>query len=188
MTSSNTWHPIGIVFNQSHIWNLHLRFHKVLQLSNLFWKKIGYFGMVLRNVGDIIKHNRKLRKMFLSPRRESNPQPSDLGWDALTIELPGVRWQREGHDMYRFVSATHVLVNSSVYMSVYLHTYIYSLIRYIDIYRLLFSSTRVALTNRYISWHPLCHLSTGSSMVRASHRRSEGCGFDSRLGLFRSLR
>ena len=31
----------------------------------------------------------------------------------------------------------------------------------------------------------------GSSMVRASHRRSEGCGFDSRLGLrniFLSLR
>ena len=26
------------------------------------------------------------------------------------------------------------------------------------------------------------HLSPGSSMVRASHRRSEGCGFDSRLG------
>ena len=29
----------------------------------------------------------------------------------------------------------------------------------------------------------LCHLSPGSSMVRASHRRSKGCGFDSYLGL-----
>ena len=29
----------------------------------------------------------------------------------------------------------------------------------------------------------LCHLSPGSSMVRASHRGSKGCGFDSRLGL-----
>ena len=37
----------------------------------------------------LLKLNRKLRKMFLSPRRESNPQPSDLRWDALTIELPG---------------------------------------------------------------------------------------------------
>ena len=27
--------------------------------------------------------------MFLSLRWESNPQPSDLRWDALTIELPG---------------------------------------------------------------------------------------------------
>ena len=41
--------------------------------------------------------------MFLSPRRESNPQSFDLRWDALTIELPGLRWQREGHDVYRFV-------------------------------------------------------------------------------------
>ena len=55
--------------------------------------------------------------MFLRPRRESNPQPSDLWWDALTIELPGLRWQREGHDMYRFVSATHVLLNGSLDMS-----------------------------------------------------------------------
>ena len=57
--------------------------------------------------------------------------------------------------------------------------------------RLLFSSTCVALTNRCISWRSLCHLSPGSSMVRASHWTSEGCGFDSRLGLrniFLSLR
>ena len=26
----------------------------------------------------LLKLNRKLRKMFLSPRQESNPQPSDL--------------------------------------------------------------------------------------------------------------
>ena len=59
--------------------------------------------------------------MFLSPRRQSNLQPSDLQWDALTIELPGLRWRREGHDMYRFVSATtHILLNSNLDMSVYL--------------------------------------------------------------------
>ena len=45
---------------------------------------------------------------------------------ALTIELPGLRWQREGHDMHRFVSATRVLKNSSLDMSVYLiNEYIY---------------------------------------------------------------
>ena len=46
---------------------------------------------------------RKLRKMFLSPKRESiNPQPSQLWWDALTIDLSyhaGVRSQREGYTM-----------------------------------------------------------------------------------------
>ena len=36
------------------------------------------------------------------------------------IGLPGHRWQREDHDMYRFVRATHVLLNRSVDMSVYL--------------------------------------------------------------------
>ena len=38
----------------------------------------------------LLKLYRKLRKMFLSPRRESNPQPSKLRWDALTIALPGL--------------------------------------------------------------------------------------------------
>ena len=41
----------------------------------------------------------------------------------------------------------------------------------------------MSLTNQDISQLSLCHLSLGSSMVRASHRRSEVCGFDSRLGL-----
>ena len=41
----------------------------------------------------------------------------------------------------------------------------------------------MSLTNQDISQSSLCHLNLGSSMVRASHRRSEGCGFDSRLGL-----
>ena len=53
----------------------------------------------------LLKLYRKLRKTSLSPRRESNPQPSDLRWDALTIELPGLRWQRGGHNMYRFDKA-----------------------------------------------------------------------------------
>ena len=68
----------------------------------------------------LLKLYSKLRKMFLSPRRESNTQPSHLQWDALTIELPGLRWQREDKDMYRFVSATHVQLNSSLDMPVYL--------------------------------------------------------------------
>ena len=57
----------------------------------------------------LLKLYRKLRKRFLNPRLESNPQPSDLRRDALTIELPGLRWQREGYDVYWFVRATYVL-------------------------------------------------------------------------------
>ena len=34
-----------------------------------------------------------------------------------------------------------------------------------------------------ISWTLACHLSLGSSIVRASHRSSEGCGFHPSLGL-----
>ena len=33
------------------------------------------------------------------------------------------------------------------------------------------------------NFHLAHHLSLGSSMIRASHRSSEGCGFDARLGL-----
>ena len=32
------------------------------------------------------------RKRYLSPRRGSNPQPFDDRWDAVTIELPRLRW------------------------------------------------------------------------------------------------
>ena len=56
----------------------------------------------------------------------------------------------------------------------------------LDIYRHIETAelgVRMSLTNRDISQLSLCHLSLGSSMVRASHWRSEGCGFDSRLGL-----
>ena len=41
---------------------------------------------------------------------------------------------------------------------------------------------RMSLTKQDISQPSLCHLSLGSSMVRASQRRSECCRFDSRLG------
>ena len=69
----------------------------------------------------LLKLNRKLRKIFLNPRRESNPQLSDLWWDALTIGLPGLRWQREGYGVYWFVRATYVLlIQQSRYMSIYL--------------------------------------------------------------------
>ena len=61
--------------------------------------------------------------------------------------------------------------------------YIYLIL---DIYRHIETAelgVRMSLTNQEISQPSLCHLSLGSLMVRASHRRSEGCGFDSRLGL-----
>ena len=51
-------------------------------------------------------------------------------------------------------------------------------------------ATKTQMANLYLSVAYLCrtctwarHLSLGSSMVRASHRSSEGCGFDPRLGL-----
>ena len=35
----------------------------------------------------LLKLYRKLRKMFLSPKLESNPQPSDLRWDGFDSSL-----------------------------------------------------------------------------------------------------
>ena len=40
---------------------------------------------------------------FWATDGETKPQTFYLQWDALTIELPGLRWQREGYDVYRFV-------------------------------------------------------------------------------------
>ena len=105
--------------------------------------------------------------------RTTNHLSGEMLYMYVTIELLGLRWQRECHDMYRFVSATHVLLNSSLDMSVYL----------INVY--------ICMKDDLQIWPSLCHLSPGISMVRASHRRSEGCGFDSHLGLrniFLSLR
>ena len=47
---------------------------------------------------------------------ESNPESSDLRSDAVTIELPGLRWQREGYDVHWFVRATYVLLIFSLDM------------------------------------------------------------------------
>ena len=78
-----------------------------------------YNELIMKENCLLLKLYRKLRKMFLSPRRKSNPQPSGLRWDALTIELPGLRWQREGHDVYWFVRTTHVLlIQQSRYVSI----------------------------------------------------------------------
>ena len=64
--------------------------------------------------------NSKFRKMFLSPIRDLNTQSSDLQWDALTIEVTGLRWKRECYDVYCFVCATYVYtVNVADLMSVY---------------------------------------------------------------------
>ena len=46
-----------------------------------------YFWVIMERSSSSI-----LWKRFLSPRRGSNPQPSDDRWDSLIIELPRVRW------------------------------------------------------------------------------------------------
>ena len=59
------------------------------------------------------------QKIFLILRWELNPQSSDLRWDALTIELPRLRWQREGCDMSWFVSDIRT-PNSAVLICLYI--------------------------------------------------------------------
>ena len=123
----------------------------------------------------LLKLYRKLRKMLLSPRQELNPQPSDLQWDAL--QLPGLRWQTEGHDVYRFVRATHVvLIQQSRYLSVYLiNEYIY-----IYIYQDDLQLGKLKEFQRRES-------NPQTSDLRWDARRSEGCVFDSRVGLRKVL-
>ena len=63
-------------------------------------------------------------KRFLSPRRGSNPLPSDDRWDVLTIELPLLRWWAEAlgrhmcdlsgiHDMLIMLLMHNNLINIS---------------------------------------------------------------------------
>ena len=62
-------------------------------------KPIGYFLNRLVNITKFWLNDRSTivkllpQKLFLSPRRGSNPQPSDDRWDTLTIELPRLRWR-----------------------------------------------------------------------------------------------
>ena len=95
-------------------------------------------------------------KWFLSPRQRSNPRPSDDRWDALTIELPRLRWRAK-------VQVRHMCdLSSSHDMLIML------LMRYIFL--------EMGIN---ISWMPFrshicrtctlaCHLSVGSSMVSVS--------------------
>ena len=78
--------------------------------------------MLVKGYYFLLKLFLQTQKMFLSPRRAYNPQPSDLQWDALTIELPGLRWQREGYDVYWFVCATYVLLSQHSYVFSYVYT------------------------------------------------------------------
>ena len=91
-------------------------------------------------------------KRFLSPRRGSNLQPSDNRWDAPTIELPRRRW-------WAMVQVRHICdLSGSHYMLVMIWW--------------------LPLRSHICRTYTLAdHLSLGSSMVRASHRSLEGCGF-----------
>ena len=55
-------------------------------------------------------------KLFLSSRRGSNPHPSGERWDALTIELPRLRWQAKVQ-VRPFTLARHLSLKSNFYLS-----------------------------------------------------------------------
>ena len=143
----------------------------------------------------LLKLNCKLRKMFLSFR--GCVFDSRLGLrniffsetfrsEALTIELPGLRWQRKGYDVYWFVRATYVLlIQQSRYVCIYIlltdniwndlqFGYLkvnYSLLKLYDKLRKMFLSprdekvSRLRLRNIFLS----LRLSWNSKQQAASH-------------------
>ena len=48
---------------------------------------------IIHASGTYVKHKLSSEKRFVSPRKGPNPQPSDDWWDALTTELPKLRWR-----------------------------------------------------------------------------------------------
>ena len=101
-------------------------------------------------------------KRFLSPRRGPNLQPSDDQWDALTIELPRLQWWAQ------------------VQCKISPRSYVYC-IYWLDI--ILNILWLLVGQHKYGTCILAHHLRVGSSMVRTSHRSSEGCEFDPRLAL-----
>ena len=59
----------------------------LLRLKNIIWR-LKHFQLFPTIKYLPLELYHKLRKMYLSPRRESNPQPSDLQCGAPMIELP----------------------------------------------------------------------------------------------------
>ena len=103
-----------------------------------------------------------LRKTISEPQtRGLNPQPSEGRWEALTIELPRLRWGAKQQVRHMCdLSGSH------------------------------FKPWKAMLLMKFIFWKCACrtctlahHLNLCSSMVRASHRSSESCRFDPRLSL-----
>ena len=69
----------------------------------------------------LLKLNRKLRKMFLSPRRESRPQPTDEWWDDHWATRTEMAERRLRCVLVR-IRATHVLlIQQSRYVCTYQH-------------------------------------------------------------------
>ena len=77
------------------------------------------------------------------------------------------------------ISSKYMIINNIyVRASIYLTLITSRIIRHLH-----YLHYRLAVKMSYIEIHPtFSHLSPNSSMVRASNRRSEGCGFESRLG------
>ena len=96
-----------------------------------------------------------LRKWFLSPRRGSNPQPSDDRLDALTIELPRLRWWAKVQIRYIYMWD---LSGSHYTLILYIYLNIFKLSCFSNIKQLqslsMYSGFRLGITYIYIEFAP----------------------------------
>ena len=97
---------------------------KVNSVNSLYNRETMYVGWTYKYTGKLFCYSSFIansEKCFWAPdgNRTRNLLISSET-RALTIEIPGLRWQREGHDVYRFVCATHVLlIQQSRYVSIF---------------------------------------------------------------------
>ena len=130
--------------------NVHVSYVKILQFRKFFvckwhvkfsrgksfvssWPRVNCLKFIFLEVwelGDVLRWQINVRqalsmeKRFLSPRRGSNPQPSDDRWDALTIELPRVRWWAKVHVRHMCdLSGSHYLLIMKLMKFVFLETW-----------------------------------------------------------------
>ena len=87
------------------------------------WPRVNCLKFIFLEVwelGDVLRWQINVRqalsmeKRFLSPRRGSNPQPSDDRWDALTIELPNLRWWAKVQVQHVWLKRKPLSVNNDI--------------------------------------------------------------------------
>ena len=123
-------------------------------------------------------------KRFLSPRMRSNPQPSDDQQDAVTIELPRLRWRAKVQFRHMWdLSGRHFTFITILIICILEMWELGGILN--DRWTFVNSNLRKTISEPQMGikvatfWWPVRHCNHWTTKIQ----KSDGCGFDPRLGL-----